>query len=278
MRKAFLRLIVGTLILYVGIFGWLYFNQRSLLYFPERNVAEVAEYGVTDTQDLLIKSTDDTEIQIWYHKPTTGKELIIFYHGNYSHLGYRAPKFRELIDMGYGFIAPSYRGFGKSSGTPTKEGILNDARAAINFAIEQGHKPEDIILIGESLGSGVASQIATEYKFKGIMLITPYRSIEARASEIYWYIPVKYLIKDNFNNIDNISNIHSPILLVHGTQDDVIPHSHSEALIALANEPKKLILYEGKTHSNIDPRIMFSDMAGFFGSVQSAQWNGISFE
>lgn len=263
-----MRLIIGSLILYVGMFSWLYFNQRSLLYFPEKEVAEVYEYGVTDTQDLLIKSTDDTEIQLWYHKPTLGKELVIFFHGNYSHLGYRAPKFRELIDMGYGFIAPSYRGFGKSSGSPTKKGILNDARAAVKFAIEQGYKTEDIILVGESLGSGVASQISTEFTFKGVMLITPYKSIEMRASEIYWYVPVKYLIKDNFSNIDNISKIHVPLLIVHGTKDDVIPHSHSEALIALANEPKKLILYEGKTHSNIDSRIMFTDMAGFFGSVQ----------
>ncbi len=271
MRKNFLKLILLFIIFYLSGIAYLYFNQRSLQYFPDKNIASVEDYGVYQTKDLMIKNKDGTQIQVWYHTPKAGHRMVIYLHGNAYNLSYRASKFRELISLGYGFIAPSYSGFGKSEGSPNMESILNTARSAVEFAKEQGYKTDDIILVGESLGSGVATQIATEYHFHGLMLITPYTNIVDRAQEIYWYVPLKYLVKDNFSNEKYISQVNTPVLIVHGTNDGVIPHSHSEKLILLANEPKKLIIYEGKGHNNLEDQEIFGEMKRFLDNNGNKQ-------
>ncbi|MCE2993087.1 MAG: alpha/beta hydrolase [Alphaproteobacteria bacterium] len=266
MRKNLLRFLVVLALIYVAVSATIYFKQRSLLYFPDKDIKEISSYSLGDTQDLMIKSKDGTEIQIWYKKAEPNKPMALYFHGNSYNLGKRSEKFRELIDLGYGFVAPSYHGFGKSDGNPSKEAILGDARTAIKFLEDQGYKTEDTVVIGESLGSGVAVQMATEYKFREVFLITPYTSIADRAQQIYWYLPVQYLVKDNFINSDKIAKINAPLLMVHGTKDDVIPHSHAEALFAIAEEPKKLIIYDGKGHSNLDNREIFTEMTKFLSN------------
>jgi dipeptidyl aminopeptidase/acylaminoacyl peptidase len=246
------------------IAGWVYFNQRSLLYFPDVDVKAPSEYGLLNMQDLTIKSLDGTNIQLWYQEPKDGMPVVLYLHGNSYNLGQRVHRFQELTDMGYGIIAPSYHGFGKSEGKPSRKAILSDARAAVKFLQDNGYSSEKSIVIGESLGSGVAVAIANEFQFAGVFLITPYTSIANRAQEIYWYLPVSILIKDNFISYDKIDKINAPLLIIHGTKDDIIPHSHSEELIDLANEPKKLIIYEGKGHSNFDNREIFKELTRYF--------------
>lgn len=233
------------------------------MYFPTRDIKPLAEYKLNNTTEEFIKSKDGTDIQVWYHPSPTGK-MAIFLHGNSGNLGRRSEKFRVLSSLGYGFIAPAWRGFGESSSKPTKKGLYQDAEASINFAISKGYRTENIVLIGESLGSGIASKMATKYQFKGLFLITPYTKIADRAQEIFFYLPAKYLLKDNFNNIDNIKKIKTPLFIIHGDEDDVIPHHHSEKIFAVANDPKKLIIYPGINHSNYSDLVVFAEMNDFF--------------
>lgn len=263
MRKLLRRLLSLFVIMYFGTLVWLYFNQRSLLYFPDNDIKDVSSYNLNHTQEIFLQSEDGVRVQAWYHPPADGKPMILWFHGNAYNLAQKAPYFRRLLDMGYGILAPSWRGFGRSEGIPSKKGIFNDAHAAINYLQQIGYKTEDTILLGESLGSGIATKIATEHRFKGLMLITPYTSVADRAQEIYWYLPVKVLVTDDFNCIDNIDLINMPLLLVHGTNDYTIPHHHSEELIAKALEPKKLVLYDGKGHGNLDSKRIFKEMDEF---------------
>ncbi|MCE2992241.1 MAG: alpha/beta fold hydrolase [Candidatus Jidaibacter sp.] len=259
-----LRLLLLVICIYITIAGWIYFNQRSLLYFPDADVKSPSEYGLLNVQDLTIKSLDGTNIQLWYQEPKKGMPVVLYLHGNSYNLGQRANRFQELTDIGYGIVAPSYHGFGKSEGKPSRKAILSDARAAVRFLQENGYETEKTIIIGESLGSGVAVAMANEFQFAGVFLITPYTSLTDRAQEIYWYLPAKFLVKDNFVSSDKIDKINAPLLIIHGTKDDMIPHSHSETLIDLANEPKKLIIYEGKGHSNFDNREIFKELTRYF--------------
>jgi uncharacterized protein len=268
-KKSFLYRISSAFLLmllcYVGIVGWMYVNQRSLMYFPDKNIKDIKEYALPGTEDFMTESEDGTQIQIWFHKPVNpDMPVVLFYSGNSYNLSQKETKFKELLNLGYGFIAPSYHGFGRSGGTPSKEAILGDARTAIKVLNAKGYQTKDTILMGESLGSGVALEMAMYHKFKGILLYTPYTSISDRAREIYGYIPVKYLLKDDFINDDKIGRINTPILIVHGTNDDIIPHSHSEALYRLAQEPKKIVIYDGKNHNNLDAVDVFAQMTEFF--------------
>lgn len=253
-------------VFYITIIGWLYVNQRSLQYFPDKEIEDISTLNLGDSKETFLETEDGVKIQTWFHLPTKeGMPMVIFYHGNAYNLAHRNLKFKELIDMGYGFVAPSWRGYGKSEGSPTEEGLYKDARAAVKFLNELGYKTEESIVIGESLGSGLAVKMATEHKFKGVFLITPYTRIADRAQEMYWYLPVKHLIKDNYNNIDNINNINdAPLLIVHGTEDEVIPMSHAEEIIDKASGTKKLIIYPGKGHNNLDTRELYKEMTKYF--------------
>jgi fermentation-respiration switch protein FrsA (DUF1100 family) len=238
-----------------------------LLYHPEKDPHPLEYYNLPNTEEIFITTADNIKIQVWYHKPLNGKEMVIFLHGNAGNIPKRIDKLKVLTEMGYGFIIPAWRGFGKSEGSPSKEGLYNDARAAIEFAQVKGYKTEDMIIVGESLGSGIATYMAIENKFKGVFLITPYTSIKDRGQEIYFYIPVGLLIKDNFDNAANISKLSSPVFIIHGDKDNVIPHSHSLKLIEIANQPKKLILYPGVGHANYEVKTVFTEMKNFFNSV-----------
>jgi uncharacterized protein len=269
MRRLVKKLLALGIVGYFALVSWIYFNQASLMYFPDKNIGDVSTYNLNNTKEVFLVAEDGKKIQTWYHPANPGKPMMIWLHGNSHNLADKSSKFRQLLDMGYGFIAPSWRGFGKSEGAPSKEGLYKDARAAINFLTQIGYQPEEAIIVGESLGSGIAVKMATEYKFKGVLLITPYTTIADRAQEIYWYFPLKKLVNDDFSCIAAIDQIDTPLLIVHGTEDTVIPLHHSEALINKAQEPKKLVIYEGKGHNNIDSRKMFSEVDAFFNTSQA---------
>lgn len=271
MRRFAAKLLGLLLVVYIAIVGWVYINQRALMYFPDHTIKEVAEYNLNHTEDFLVKSSDGKMIQMWFHKPTKADmPVVLYFHGNSHNLGFYSLKFKELIDLGYGFLVPSYHGFGKSEGSPNKDLILEDARTAVKTLQEKGYKTEDVVLIGESLGTGPALQMAVEHQFKAICLIAPYTSIVARAQEIYWYIPTQLLLKDNFTNDDKIANVKAPIFIVHGGNDEVIPDSHSKKLFEVAVHPKKLVIYEGKNHNNLDTRDVFRKMTDFFMDPSSS--------
>ncbi|AIF81035.1 hypothetical protein I862_02360 [endosymbiont of Acanthamoeba sp. UWC8] len=267
-KKNIFRIIIACMVLYLGVMGYIYLNQRTLLYHPEQEMIGLESYNMPGTEEIFLTTKDGVKIQAWYKKPDTGKEMVIFYHGNSGHIPQRIDKLKELNAMGYGFIIPAWRGFGKSEGFPTEKGILNDAEATIEFIKKEGYDLKKVIVIGESLGTGVATQMAAKHEFKGLLLITPYTTIQDRASEIYFYIPVKYLLKDNFDTINNISKVKVPVIIIHGDNDEIIPHTHSLKIIEKVNEPKKLIIYPGINHTNYDSKTVFTEMRNFFKSLE----------
>lgn len=225
----------------------------------------IEEYGMNGVREVYIDSADGTKLQTWYAMPKPAMPMIVYYHGNSVNLSTRVSKFNELMDMGYGFVAITYRGFGRSEGAPSKDGIYDDARAGMAFAKQLGFKSEDLILIGESIGTGMATKMATENDVRGVLLITPYTSIADRGQETYWYLPIRHLVFDNFSNADIIAQVKAPILMIHGDNDDVIPHTHSEKLAELITSPYKLIIYPNINHSNYNSREVFMEMTKFLG-------------
>ena len=264
--KAILAIIAAAgALIYAMIFLYVYINQRSLMYHPEREKYGLAHYAISNTEEIFITTTDGVKLQAWFRKPDNGCDMTIFLHGNAGSLDDRADKLKQLADMGYGFVIAAWRGFGESAGHPSKEGLYSDARAVINFAQAQGYKPEDVVMIGESLGTGIATRMANEKRFKGLFLITPYTTIADRARELYPLLPTQSLTNDNYNNIDGVAGIMQPLLIIHGTSDTIVPIQHAEKVYAAALEPKKLIIYPGIGHTNYDKKAVFSEMRDFFG-------------
>jgi pimeloyl-ACP methyl ester carboxylesterase len=264
MRRHLFKAVIAFVVLYMAALGWTYLNQKSLMYFPEKGMLDISQYDLPGVEDLRIDSADGTRIQVWHKAPQSGMPMVLYLHGNSYHLGHHACQFREILDLGYGLTAVAYHGFSMSEGQPSRQAIMEDAEAAVGFLRGRGFAPKNILLVGESLGSGVAVELANNHKFGGVFLLTPYTSIAGRAQEIYWYFPAQYLVTENFVSEDKIHLIDSPLLMAHGTSDTVIPHSHATKLLDLAQEPKKLLLYEGKGHSNLDYRLVYREMHKYF--------------
>jgi hypothetical protein len=142
----------------------------------------------------------------------------------------------------------SYRGYSGSTGMPTEAGLHTDARTAYDWIV-QSYEASHLVAFGESLGTGVAVRLASEQPLAGLILDAPYTSTADVASLAYWYVPVRWLMLDQFRSIDVISEVKAPILILHGTNDQVIPFAFGERLYAAAPEPKRFVRIEGGSHT-----------------------------
>jgi fermentation-respiration switch protein FrsA (DUF1100 family) len=155
---------------------------------------------------------------------------------------------QALTASGRGLLMVSYRGYSGSSGKPTEAGLHTDARAAYDW-VRQSYAASRLVAYGESLGTGVAVRLASERPLAGLILDAPYTSIADVASLTYWYVPVSWLMLDQFRSLDIIERVKAPILILHGTDDRIIPFGFGEQLYAAAPEPKRFIRIAGGNHS-----------------------------
>jgi fermentation-respiration switch protein FrsA (DUF1100 family) len=249
-----IALIVGCL--YLLLLAGMTFFQRKLMYFPNKNIAPPNEYGLWGIEEHFILSEDGTKLHLWYKPAKEGMPTIVYFHGNAGHIGDRANIIAAFASKGLGVVVTNYRGYGKSEGTPDEIGIYDDARASIKWLLGKEIPQHNIAFYGESLGTGVAIKMATEFTPKALFLQAPYTSVVNRAAEIHWYLPVKHLIRDHFNSLARIKQVTTPLTIFHGRKDNIIPVIHGETLLAAANNPKQGIFFDDIEHNNFDNSII----------------------
>jgi hypothetical protein len=166
-------------------------------------------------------------------------------------VAWRVERHRALIANGTGLIALSYRGYAGSSGTPTEDGLHRDADAAYAFAVAR-YAPERIVLWGHSLGTGVAVRLAAEKPVGKVILEAPYTSTVDVAAGLFPFVPVRWLMHDQFHSDERIGAVKAPLLIMHGARDDVIPIAFGERLFGLAHQPKRFIRYDRGGHVDLD--------------------------
>jgi hypothetical protein len=189
----------------------------------------------------------------WHIPPRGEQPVILYFHGNGGALRYRADRYRALTQDGTGLVALSYRGYGGSSGRPSEAGLIEDARAAYAFAAER-YPESRLVLWGESLGTGVAIALAAEKKVARLVLESPYLSTVAIAASAYPFVPVRWLMKDQFRSDLRIHDVTAPVLIVHGDRDTVIPIESGEQLYALIAGPKRFLRVPGAGHEDLGMR------------------------
>lgn len=245
---------------YIVICISMFVMQRHLMYLPITTINSPASYGLTDfsnetlvTKDFTLIDSYDTKIQTWYHAAKENHPTIVFFHGNGGNLANRAEFFSLLRDASFGVLALDYRGYGASEDSPSEEGFYQDARETMNYATKTLSLPNNkIIIYGESIGSGVAVQMATEYKIAALVLQSPFTSMTNTVKYHYPWLPVDLLLKDRYESINKIANIHVPLLLFHGEIDDIVPATQGKGLFAHANEPKQAIYFPNKGHNDLE--------------------------
>ena len=233
-----LFLVSLVVIVYLLVTLGLFIYQRSLLYHPVEN----NYYGdklTVEVKKIQIPTQDNIKLLAWYHKKDIKKyKTILYLHGNAGSLENRIHKINHFNDMDINFLLLAWRGFSGNEGKPTEQGLYLDARSAVSWLINEGVKEENIIIYGESLGTGVAAEIAQNKKFAGVILESPFTSMIAAAKSKYPIFPIKLLLKDKYESDKKIKNIKSPILIMHGEIDKIVPFWMGKKMFEIANEPK----------------------------------------
>jgi uncharacterized protein len=256
--------------LYVGMAGILYFAQRSLMYFPETTRTAPAAAGLPEAEEVTLTTSDGERIIAWHAAPHDQKPVVIYFHGNGGALRYRVERFRRLIHSGIGLLAVEYRGYGGSSGSPTEAGLIADAEAAYAFAAAR-YPAQQIVLWGESLGTGVAVPLAAEKPVGRVILEAPFTSAAAIASLRYWYLPVRLLMKDQFRSDEQIGKVTAPILILHGVHDHIVPFAMGERMFELTKSPRHIVRFLDGDHEDLDANGALHAVARFLaGDLDTA--------
>ena len=229
--------ILVSLVYFFASLG-LYIFQRDLLYHPTENNYDGDKLTV-NIQEVKIVTDDNIDLLAWYHNKDINKfKTILFLHGNAGSLENRIHKINHFEDMNINFLLLSWRGFSGNKGKPTEKGLYQDARSAVKWLVKQGVIEENIIIYGESLGTGITTEIAQNKNFAGIILETPFTSMVAAGKSKYPIFPIKLLLKDKYESDKKIKNIKSPVLIMHGEEDQIVPFWMGKKMFQMANEPK----------------------------------------
>lgn len=256
--QKFLLPVIRVLVLaYIGLTIALYFGQSNMVFMPSKDVSETPKSIGLKFEDIQIRTKDNVNLSAWFlpakDNDPIGKGVILFCHGNGGNIGNRVSYLPVFKDLGLATFLFDYRGYGKSEGQPSEEGTYKDVEAAWQYLTQERKiPPQKIIIYGESLGGAIASYIAqtttqqnSQNSAAGLILASTFTSISDRAAELYPFLPIRLLSRFSYNSIDRLPNIRIPVLIIHSTEDEIIPFDHGEKNFQVANTPKKLVKLRG---------------------------------
>ena len=237
-RIFFLEIIIGIITIYLSILILLFIFQRNLMYHPEEN-NYFGDRLEVDIEKVYINTSDNLNLLGWFHKKDLKKfKTIVYFHGNAGKLENRIHKLNHFKDINVNFLILAWRGFSGNEGKPSEQGLYVDGSSAIAWLKNLGLNEEDIILYGESLGTGIATHLAQQNDYAGLVLETPFTSMVEAAKNFYPYIPVGFLLRDKYKNDQKIKNINIPVLVMHGEADQIVPFWMGKKIYEIANQPK----------------------------------------
>jgi fermentation-respiration switch protein FrsA (DUF1100 family) len=245
---------------YLAAIGYLFLFQRSYVFHPGGTLAEPATLGLAGIEVVALQAEDGTELTGWYAPAPGGRPTLLYFHGNAGNLSGRADRFATVLGSRFGLLAMSYRGYPGSGGSPSQTALFADALSAFDWLAE---RTSDIVVHGESLGTGVAAFVAAERPAQALILEAPYTAALDIAGEAYPWVPVSLLMRDPFLTREHVRRVEEPVLIVHGTQDRVIPVEHGRRLFEAAGEPKRLLIIEGAAHDDLWERGLWPAVLDF---------------
>jgi fermentation-respiration switch protein FrsA (DUF1100 family) len=264
-RSLALLLAVG----YLAVVLLLAFFQRHLQYFPDRGRVVPVDVGLEGVEEITLSTTDGETLIAWHAAAPPGRPTIVYFPGNGGAFWHRADRLALFRATGFGVFGLNYRGYGGSTGTPTEAGLIADALAAVDHLEGSGIDRDHLVYFGESLGSGVAVQAAAARPPGGMVLEAPFTSAADVAARVYWWLPARLLMKDRFDSMAVIDRIVTPLAIIHGDRDDIVPIDLGRRLFAAANEPKRLFVLAGQGHNAaLDPAV-WRDVVAFLEKASS---------
>ncbi|SDH05718.1 hypothetical protein SAMN05428952_1004115 [Nitrosomonas sp. Nm132] len=247
--RMLLKLVMFIAASYAALLLLVFFAQSHLIYFPQTG----RDIAITPAQDGLayevvkLATSDHETLHGWFvPAPSAAKGTILFFHGNAGNISHRMDYLLTFYRLGYSTFIFDYRGYGKSSGSPSESGTYHDASAAWRYLTEiKAIPPSRIVLFGESLGGAIAAWLAAQQKPAALVLASVLTSVPDLAAELYPFLPVRLLSRFQYRTIDYLPSITCPVLVAHSPQDEIVPFSHGQALFQAASEPKQFLALQG---------------------------------
>lgn len=255
-------------VVYLGVCLVLWWFENWLVYKPILARHEWLPAPVADIQDIELTTADGTRIHAWFCPHPTAKGALLYCHGNAGNLSHRGGsivKLREILHASV--LIFDYPGYGKSDGRPTEQGCYQAGEAAYNWLTKENNVAgRDILLFGGSLGGGVAVDLATRKPCRALILAKTFTSAPEVGASIFPWIPVRWLMRNRFDNLAKIPHCHVPVFITHGDADNLVPFAHSQLLYAAANEPKGFHLLRSHGHNDPLPPEFFVALKEFLAT------------
>lgn len=248
LKKAMVISISVITILYVAFCILFYTSQENFL-FPAKKIAD--DYKIDSSlnfEELTLKVSDEVQLSGILFNANQSKGIVLHFHGNEQNILDMESLAKPFVDMGYSFVSMDYRTYGKSTGTLSEENLFLDAKLFLELLEKRGWKQSDIILMGHSIGTGIATQLASISNTKALILYAPYYTFKDLISEKMPILPIGMLIKYPLNSAKYMESVNCPVLILHGTLDELVPINHAKKLSKING---KLISIENGEHENL---------------------------
>lgn len=246
-----LSFVAAGALTYASVVGAMAYFQRDLLFRPSGQPGAPAAAAVPEMAAVTVRTADGLDITGWYAPAPAGRPTVVLYHGNAGHLAMRAFKARHFLDAGFGVWLAGYRGYAGNPGQPSEAGLYADGRAVLDHLAGLGVGNGQLVLYGESLGTGVAVQMAAERPVAAIVLEAPYTTIPDVAATLYPFLPVHLLARDRFDSLSKVVDLTAPLMVVHGERDAVVPVRLGRRLFEAAGGPKRGVFLPEPGHNDL---------------------------
>lgn len=237
---------------YAGVVAGTFAIQRKLIYFPDPRRPDLSTPGAERFAEVAFAAADGLELLAWYAPPRDDDARVLaYFHGNGGSIALRAGKLAAYLEAGLGALLVEYRGYGGNPGRPSEPGLYADGDGALDWLEEQGIAPSRLVLYGESLGTGVAVELALHRRVGALVLEAPFTALADVGARAYPFLPVRALVRDRYESLAKIGRVGAPVMVIHGEADRIVPVEMGRALLAAAPEPKRGLFLPGVGHEEL---------------------------
>jgi fermentation-respiration switch protein FrsA (DUF1100 family) len=248
MRRMLGELLIPFGIAYGAVLVLVFLFQSHLVFFPgtgREAVLTPQSYGMR-FEPLQIRTADDETLDAWWVPAEDARGVVLFFHGNAGNISHRLDYLQMFHRLRYSTLIVDYRGYGRSTGTPSEAGTYRDAEAAWDYLRHARlAQPRDVVIAGESLGGAVATWLAVKVGPRAVVLFSTFTSVNDLGAQVYWFLPVRLLSRIGYDNRENLKRIRAPVFIAHSRDDDIVPYAHGKRLFDAAGEPKAFLEMRG---------------------------------
>lgn len=242
---------LGLLALTLVVFGWaglvalLYFKQNDMLFVPTEELAGTPRDVGMPYEELAVETADGETLAAWWLPRDDARCSVIHFHGNAGNRSHRLPDAQRFAELGCNVFMVDYRGYGGSTGAPSEEGTYADALASWDAAVGAGADPKSTVVFGRSLGGPIAAYLASQRPAAGLVLESTFESLPALSDDLFPWLSFEWLVRNEYSTVSHLTAFDGPVLVLHSTEDDLIPFAHGQTLAAKAGERGRFVELRG---------------------------------